>query len=202
MILPCIEKKGENYFIYPTKNIPEHCWCHFFKKFGFNFKQISIWINKEVQTGKFIESSSFKLIRDREKWILSSNNKEHEIVVESELQLNEKIDFPIRLKSSTEFSKFPLSKNINVGLFEIKNLTFPLKLRKWKNGDKMQPLGTNGRKKISDILTDKKIAVFEKDNIYVLLSNNEIVWLVGYCISEKFKVREDNQLLLKVIFSP
>lgn len=202
MILPCIEKKAENYFIYPTKNIPDHCWCHFFKKFGFNFKQISIWLNKEVQTGKFIESSSFKLMRDREMWILSPNNTDHEIEVKSDLQLNENIDYPIRLKSSSEYSKFPLSKNINVGLFEIKNLTFPLQLRKWKNGDKMQPLGTNGRKKISDILIDKKIAAFEKDNIYVLLSNNEIIWLVGYCISEKFKVKEDNQLLLKVIFSP
>ena len=201
MILPCLEKKGENYFIYPTKNIPDHCWCHFFKKFDFNFKQISVWLDKKVQTGKFIESRSFRLMKDREIWILSPNNKEIEIIVESELQLNASIDYPIRLKSSTEFSSYPLAKNINVGLFEIKNLNFPLKLRKWKNGDKMQPLGTNGRKKISDILIDKKIAAFEKDNIYVLLSNNEIMWLIGYCISEKFKVSEENQFILKVIYN-
>jgi tRNA(Ile)-lysidine synthase len=199
MILPSVEKKGESYFIYPSKNIPTHCWSHFFRKFGFNFEQISLWLNKELQSGKYIESSSFRLIKDRDSWILSPIIK-IESNKEVQLELDKQITFPLNLICSTDISKFPISKNINLGLFNFSKILFPLKLRIWKPGDTMQPLGARGKKKVSDILINKKISIIEKEKTYVLISNDEIIWLIGYCISEKYKVIKENEKMLKVIF--
>ena len=38
----------------------------------------------------------------------------------------------------------------------------------------------SGQKKVSDILIDKKIALNDKNNVFVLLSKNEIIWVIGH----------------------
>lgn len=58
-----------------------------------------------------------------------------------------------------------------------------------RSGDKFIPLGMRGNKKISSFLSDNKVSFIEKINQLVLVdSNDEIIWLVGHQISEKFKV--------------
>ena len=86
-------------------------------------------------------------------------------------------------------------------MFNLNKVTLPLTIRKWKNGDYMIPLGMKGKKKISDILTDKKISIVNKENIHVIISNKEIIWLIGYCVSEKYKVEQTQKNVLKIIFS-
>ena len=51
----------------------------------------------------------------------------------------------------------------------------------------------SGLKKVSDILIDKKIALNHKNNVFVLLSKNDIIWVVGYVISEKFKITKTSK---------
>ena len=77
-------------------------------------------------------------------------------------------------------------------------LVFPLKIRKWSEGDKMQPLGMNGKKKLSDILIDMKISRVQKEQTYVLLSEDKIVWLIGLRLDDRYKVTEDSVKLLKM----
>ena len=92
---------------------------------------------------------------------------------------------------------------IQYNLFRLRNLSklnFPLKLRKWKNGDKIQPLGMKGNKKVSDILIDYKISILEKENIYVLESNNDIVWVIGILINEVYKVDNNCSLFYKIVY--
>ena len=85
-------------------------------------------------------------------------------------------------------------------VFNFSKLNFPLKLRKWKNGDKIQPLGMKGNKKVSDILIDYKISILEKENIYVLESNNDIVWVIGILINEVYKVDNNCSLFYKIVY--
>ena len=79
-------------------------------------------------------------------------------------------------------------------------LKFPLLLRKWRKGDKIQPLGMKGSKKISDFLIEKKVPLFEKKNIYVLISNEDIIWVIGYVISEKVKIREKSKMYYHLLY--
>lgn len=86
----------------------------------------------------------------------------------------------------------------NVALLDASKLTFPLTLRKWQLGDKFQPLGMKGKKKISDFLIDAKVPIHEKEQVLVLLSGDTICWLVGWRTDERFKVEKLNETVLKV----
>ncbi|MBO9613622.1 MAG: tRNA lysidine(34) synthetase TilS [Dyadobacter sp.] len=69
-------------------------------------------------------------------------------------------------------------------------LTFPLTLRRWQQGDIFHPFGMGGkRKKVSDLLIDSKIDLFEKEKTTVLLNGDgEIIWVVGIRADERFKI--------------
>ncbi len=198
-VLPFIEKKEDNLTIYYNNNIPELCWFYFLRDFGFNFDQVSLWIKKKHQPGKQIINDKFRLIKDRDCWIISPVKESLNRQV-FKINENQNINFPIKLRISKEMTNSPIQKNHNIGLFDLNKITFPLTIRKWKNGDYMTPLGLRGKKKISDILIDKKISIIEKENIYVLISNHEIIWLIGHCVSENYKVKQRNKKNLKITF--
>lgn len=62
-------------------------------------------------------------------------------------------------------------------------------LRQWREGDRMQPFGMNGRsKKLSDIFNDMKIPVADKCRSLMLTRDGVIIWAVGLRASEMFRV--------------
>lgn len=71
-------------------------------------------------------------------------------------------------------------------------------LRMWKSGDKFKPLGMNNFKKVSDFLTDVKIPASQKKNQLVLTIRNQIAWIVGLRIDERFKLNSNKRKIFKV----
>jgi tRNA(Ile)-lysidine synthase len=63
-----------------------------------------------------------------------------------------------------------------------------LAVRSRRQGDRFHPLGAPGEKKLKDFLIDRKIDQARRDTIPLLLCNDEIVWVAGVEVSEKFKV--------------
>ncbi len=61
-------------------------------------------------------------------------------------------------------------------------------VRNRRNGDRFQPLGLTSPKKLKDFLIDRKIAADVRDRLPLLLWNDEIVWIGGVEVSERFKV--------------
>ena len=55
-----------------------------------------------------------------------------------------------------------------------------------------------GQKKVSDILIDKKVNLNNKNNVFVLLSKNDIIWVIGYVMSEKFKITKTSKKFYRV----
>lgn len=56
----------------------------------------------------------------------------------------------------------------------------PLKLRPWKVGDWMIPYGMKGKKKVSDLLTERRIDIVEKERQMVVEDCcGNVVWVVG-----------------------
>ncbi|RMH87151.1 MAG: tRNA lysidine(34) synthetase TilS [Calditrichaeota bacterium] len=95
----------------------------------------------------------------------------------------EAIDF--RLSPHTEF-------------LDADQLRFPLRLRTWQPGDKLQPLGANYLKKVSDLLTDCRSLPLPKQSMLVLESAGEIVWVVGCRIGENYKITPQTKRVLKL----
>jgi len=56
----------------------------------------------------------------------------------------------------------------------------------------------NGKKKVSDFLTDNKVNQFDKENQLVLTADEEIVWLCGWRISETVKINKDTKDYLEL----
>ncbi len=86
----------------------------------------------------------------------------------------------------------------NVALIDQDKLQFPLTLRRWREGDSFVPLGMTGYKKVSDFLIDEKVSQPEKDRQFVLLSGDDIVWLLGRRIDERYKVADESENILKI----
>ena len=86
----------------------------------------------------------------------------------------------------------------NVALIDEDKLKYPLTLRRWREGDSFIPFGMAGRKKVSDLLTDLKISRVEKNRQFVLLSEGEIVWVVGHRTDDRFRIGERTENILKI----
>ncbi len=67
-----------------------------------------------------------------------------------------------------------------VEVVDAERLRFPLVLRPWQAGDGLRPLGIAGRKKVSDLLTDCRVPSYRRARALVLLSGEEVVWVVGH----------------------
>ncbi|MCB0467757.1 MAG: tRNA lysidine(34) synthetase TilS, partial [Aequorivita sp.] len=130
----------------------------------------------DAQTGKQLFSKTHRLIKNREELVLTEIDLEKRN--DEFLVFEEEITFPINLK--IEPSKYIGETEKNLIYVASEKLNFPLKLRKWKNGDSFQPFGMKGKKKLSKFFKDEKISLNEKEKIWLLLSEEKIVWVIGH----------------------
>ena len=85
---------------------------------------------------------------------------------------------------------------------DLDKLTFPLIVRPWQRGDRFIPLGMKGQKKLSDFMIDKKIPVNLKKRLFVLTSDQKIVWVIGWRIDDRYKVTVQTKNVFQVHYNP
>jgi tRNA(Ile)-lysidine synthase len=154
----------------------------------------------DSESGKVFYSKTHQIVKDREELILTTIQKKttEEIFLGKE---NRIIHSPINLSIEVVgIKEFKMSKSKNIGALDIDKLSFPLRLRKWEHGDFFMPLGMNRMKKLSNFLIDSKVSMTDKNQTYVIQSKNDIAWIVGHRIDDRFKITKDtkNILLFKV----
>ncbi|MYB92492.1 tRNA lysidine(34) synthetase TilS [Candidatus Poribacteria bacterium] len=76
--------------------------------------------------------------------------------------------------------------------------TLPLTVRNRQQGDRFQPYGMRGTKKIKDFLIDAKVPRSERNSIPLLVCGDEILWVIGYTTSDTFKIKSDTRQYLYV----
>jgi tRNA(Ile)-lysidine synthase len=73
----------------------------------------------------------------------------------------------------------------------------PLAVRNRRPGDKFQPVGLAGRKKLQDYFVDRKVASGKRDEVPIVVDRSDrIVWVAGYGIDEAFRVTDASQSVL------
>ncbi|MEO6347402.1 MAG: tRNA lysidine(34) synthetase TilS [Aquaticitalea sp.] len=151
----------------------------------------------DAQSGKQVFSQTHRLIKDREFLLLTEIQTEYEDdsfhIDEADKSLATAIGIFFIEKvediSSFDSHKVYLDKN---------KLKFPLKVRKWKEGDYFYPSGMKGKKKLSKYFKDEKLSLVEKENVWLLCSEHEIVWIIGKRADERFKVNDNTKYILKI----
>jgi len=93
---------------------------------------------------------------------------------------------------------FEISTSRSVACLNADKLLFPLELRHPRKGDSFIPFGMHGRKLISDYCTDRKMNALEKEDLWLLCSGKDIVWVVGERIDNRFKVDETTTTVFRI----
>jgi tRNA(Ile)-lysidine synthase len=75
---------------------------------------------------------------------------------------------------------------------------FPLIVRPRKDGDRYQPLGSPGRKKLKEIMRARGVPLEDRDRLPVFLAEGKIVWVPGLPVAEGFKVTSATKNLLVI----
>ena len=73
-----------------------------------------------------------------------------------------------------------------------------LVLRTRMRGDRFFPLRSSGKKKLKKYFIDKKIPKDVRDFIPLVTIGDEVVWVIGYQISETYKVKDDTKTIIKI----
>jgi tRNA(Ile)-lysidine synthetase-like protein len=99
-------------------------------------------------------------------------------------------------------SKVASAKNRHQASFDYDKIHGDLHLRNRRSGDRFQPLGMSGTKKLKDFFIDEKIPRVLRDSIPVLTDGNDILWIIGYRIDGRFKITSDTKTQLEVTVTP
>ena len=170
-----------------------HQWL---KEFGFSAWD-DIYDLVESQSGKYVFSPEYRLLKDRDSLILSPinfvNEKEEYFIDENQKEVN----IPLNL---TFCKVADISLTTNSAIFvDADKLQFPLVLRHWNEGDSFQPFGMNGKsKKVSKLFKDEKLSLLEKENSWLLCSDDQIVWIIGLRQDERFRIENTTKNILKI----
>lgn len=112
-----------------------------------------------------------------------------------------RMDMPIRLEMSLLENSSLIEFDFNKynAYFDRDKLSFPLYIRRWKSGDKFQPFGMKGKRKISDLFTDQKLSLHDKKNIWLLCNaDDEILWVMGLRTDDRFKITSQTHNILNI----
>lgn len=169
-------------------------------EFGFNYPQSADILQAiDGQSGKCFYAEKYQIVIDREfiyitptvgDEIIEVLVDKHDVWVETGFS---RLTFEEIEPDDVNFS------NDNDTVFlDLKKLEFPLKLRKWEEGDRFQPLGMHHKKKLSDFMIDEKIPLNLKKQALVLTSAQDIVWVVGHRIDDRYKITEQTTNVYKI----
>ena len=164
----------------------------------------------DAQSGKQILSKTHRLIKNRDVLILSeihANEVAESYTIEENtstisapvtLQLNSvEVAFDSKNDENKVFNELIFNDN-NTVTIDYNKLQFPLTIRKWENGDYFYPIGLTGKKKLSKFFKDEKLSLIEKEDVWLLCSNNDIVWVIGKRLDGRFKVTKNTSKILKI----
>lgn len=84
------------------------------------------------------------------------------------------------------------------GFLAANRIVGPLRVRAWRPGDRFQPLGAPGERKLSDIFIDRKIPRDERRRLPVVADDQRIVWVAGVGVSEAVRVRPETAAVIRV----
>lgn len=179
-----------------TLPYPEAYLYAWLSPFGFTAWEDIYYLAKEAPTGRIIFAPHYRLLKNRQELILESIESYGQQEFEIASIDDKNSSFPVEWEQVSSISEVDKESII----VDADALKFPLILRRWQEGDYFYPFGMQGKKKVSKFFKDEKISVFEKEKIWLLCSENKIIWVVGYRADRRFQIQPNTQNFLKFTF--
>jgi tRNA(Ile)-lysidine synthase len=149
------------------------------------------------QSGKMVFSETHRLLKDRNNLILTVRESNEKISEEILIKKNES-----QIVNPLPLTLIPTDKigyvDSSVIYVDEDLLSYPLTVRKWREGDSFKPFGLKGKKKISKFFKDEKLSLAAKEKTWLLCSRESIVWVIGMRADDRFKVTDNTTNILKI----
>jgi len=152
------------------------------------------------QSGKQVFSSTHRILKDRGVLLLTARSDKPEVDSFYIAEGTSEIQQPIQLEFESA-EHFEIT-NANTVFVDNEMLSYPLLLRRWEEGDVFQPFGMEGKKKLSKFFKDEKLSLVAKENIWVLCSNEKIVWVIGCRLDNRYKVTKTTKNIVRIHYTP
>lgn len=171
----------------------EYITFEWLKDYGFNGAQVRQLLTAE--TGRVFSSpQGYDVLVDRGHLLVEPSLKPMK-----NLRIPEEgtyvLDDQTRISVKTE--PVWISRDAAVATVDVSRVRFPLTVRRVEEGDWMIPFGMEGRKLLSDLMTDRKMTVFEKRRQLVVVDGEgNMVWLVGIRTDNRCRVSSDTTEVL------
>ncbi len=118
-----------------------------------------------------------------------------------------KVDAGVKMKEdhftfSWNFEEYPnnFSSSTQVEYIDGSKLKNNLVIRSVRDDDSFLPLGMKGNKKVMKFLKDKKLSLINRKQSLVICNDDEIIWVAGHQLSEKYKIKENSVKIVKLNF--
>jgi tRNA(Ile)-lysidine synthase len=174
------------------ENAPKSILYEILSDYGFGRADVdSIYKNRLGISGRIYLSHSHRLFFDRDCMIVSEipvNDAQEFLIQEDQSALLEPI--VLKCENIPADNETTISASKSVACLNAEKLLFPLTIRHPHKGDSFVPFGMHGRKLISDYCTDRKMNAIEKEELWLVCSGKDIVWVVGERIDNRFRIDE------------
>ncbi|WP_353777504.1 tRNA lysidine(34) synthetase TilS [Winogradskyella sp. 3972H.M.0a.05] len=185
------------YHISEFKNVnnPQAYLFEIFKKYGFSEWNDVLHL-LEAQSGKQVVSETHRLIKHREFLLLAERESDNNfsVLVNAE---SVKIDTPSGILFFDEADAVKDHSETLVYVDKSK-LQYPLEIRHWREGNWFYPFGMTGKKKLSKYFKDEKLSLLDKEKQLVLCSGDDIVWVIGRRLDNRYGVTTNTSVILKI----
>jgi tRNA(Ile)-lysidine synthase len=172
------------------------------KGVGFSAAQVAEAMHlTELPSGRWVASETHRVVRHRN-WLLIHPLKDETtpIAILDEASGSLQFQEGSLIWESDKYSGEEIPKESDTVWLDLKDIRFPIILRKWSKGDYFYPLGMDKKKKVARFLIDSKISLPEKDKIWLLESDSRVLWVVGKRMDGRFQIKPSTRSILKITF--
>lgn len=168
----------------------------------FNFNKailVDLLASLDKEAGRIFESEEYVILGDRESLFLRKK-----VTVEEDIVINcleqEHYQWGNYHFDSDLTDDCGIENALFVAKLDADAVRLPLTIRSWQEGDSFHPLGMKGKKKLSDLFIQRKVNLFAKQEVPILVNGNgEIMWVVGIQLDDRYKITEKTKKVLKLV---
>lgn len=165
------------------------------REYGFSFVQCSEMLSDGVRGRKFL--SPTHIVTDERETLDLKPIKPEDTEPETEIHTDTpSIDKPLKMSfgKAERHSDFQIIRTPETAQVDFDKLTFPLRIRRWRKGDRFKPFGMKGSKLLGDFFNDLGFTTTDKENTRLLVTADDlIVWVIGHRIDGRFAISESTR---------